>query len=185
MHVKILHWANKAQYENHILVFYIVIKDLDRLHDQFVLVPGPAKKAGNSIVFVCRTHFINYILEELGFDSVKSYQLFSHSSVSKEKILQNQFWIFSISPTTKLIWINLPISLITLKIWITQIITILLIKLRLNLVLFYKSLTALLTVNETFMYTNCNQFYSFDLVPNNQTRIVWIPETLNYIKRFT
>lgn len=34
-----------------------VKKELDRLHDQFVLVP--ADKAGNNIFFVCKAHYIN------------------------------------------------------------------------------------------------------------------------------
>lgn len=69
-------------------------KDLDRLHDQFVLVPRPAKKAGNSIVFVCKTHFINYILEELGFDSVKSYQLILIALFPRRKFFKISFEYF-------------------------------------------------------------------------------------------
>lgn len=40
---------------------------LDILHDQYVLVP--ADKAENNIVFFCKSHYINCILEELGFIS--------------------------------------------------------------------------------------------------------------------
>lgn len=69
-------------------------KDLDRLHDQLVLVPWPAKKAGNSIVFVCKTHFINYILEELGFDSVKSYQLILIALFPRRKFFKISFEYF-------------------------------------------------------------------------------------------
>lgn len=95
MHVKISHSAIKTQYENHL--FYIVKKKklpVDRLHNQFVLVPRPAKKAGNSIVFVCKTHFINYILEELGFDSVKSYQLIRIALFPRRKFFKISFEYF-------------------------------------------------------------------------------------------
>lgn len=44
-----------------------VKKELARLHDQFVMVP--TEKARNNIVFVCKSHYINCILEELGFIS--------------------------------------------------------------------------------------------------------------------
>lgn len=40
-----------------------VKKELDRLHEQFVLVP--AEKAGNTVAFVCKVHCLNCILEKL------------------------------------------------------------------------------------------------------------------------
>lgn len=60
---------------------------LDILHDQYVLVP--ADKAENNSVIVCKTHYINGILEELGFNFAKPlslhqnlrllYTLYNHS----------------------------------------------------------------------------------------------------------
>jgi hypothetical protein len=44
-----------------------VINELERLHGKFVLVP--ADKACNIIVFVCKAHYYNCILHELGIDS--------------------------------------------------------------------------------------------------------------------
>ena len=64
-----------------------VIKELDRLHDHYVLVP--ADKAGNNIVFVCKAHYINCILEELGFNSSTGNPTYTHSSLSQDEILQN------------------------------------------------------------------------------------------------
>lgn len=37
-----------------------VKKELDRIHEQFVLVS--ADKAGNTVAFVCKTHCLNGIL---------------------------------------------------------------------------------------------------------------------------
>ena len=59
-----------------------VKKELDRLHDQYVLVP--ADKAGNNIVFVCKAHYINCILEELELNSTSDNPTYTHTSLSKE-----------------------------------------------------------------------------------------------------
>jgi hypothetical protein len=44
-----------------------VIKQLNRLHEEFVLVP--ADKACNNIVFVCKAHYHQCIFNELGINS--------------------------------------------------------------------------------------------------------------------
>lgn len=62
-------------------------KQLDRLHDQYVLVP--ADKASNNIFFVCKAHYINSIFKELGFDSTHGNPTYTRSSISKQEILQN------------------------------------------------------------------------------------------------
>ena len=56
-------------------------KEVDRLHDQFVVVPED--KAGNNIVFVRMAQYINCILEELR--SVNP--IFTHNSFFMEEIL--------------------------------------------------------------------------------------------------
>ena len=38
------------------------------MHEKFVVVP--ADKASNNIVFVCKTHYINYLIEELGMSAI-------------------------------------------------------------------------------------------------------------------
>lgn len=63
-------------------------KNLD-LHCQFVLVL--AEKAGNSIVFVCKAHYINGILEELGFNSPGGNPTLTHTLLSNKEILQTHF----------------------------------------------------------------------------------------------
>ena len=64
-----------------------VRNELDRLHDQYILVP--ADKASNNIVFVFKAHYINCIFKELGFDSTHGNPTYTHSSLSKQEIIQN------------------------------------------------------------------------------------------------
>jgi hypothetical protein len=44
-----------------------VRNEFERLHEEFVLVP--ADKACNNIVFVCKAHYYNCIINELGINS--------------------------------------------------------------------------------------------------------------------
>lgn len=44
-------------------------------------------KAGNNNVFVCKVHYINCKLEELGFNSASGSTTYILSSLSKEKML--------------------------------------------------------------------------------------------------
>ncbi|XP_055999877.1 uncharacterized protein LOC130046520 isoform X1 [Ostrea edulis] len=64
-----------------------VIKELDRLHEEYVLVP--ADKASNNIVFVCKAHYYNCILNELGISSTFGNHTFTPTALSKDEILQN------------------------------------------------------------------------------------------------
>lgn len=64
-----------------------VRKELDRLHDQYLLVP--ADKASYSIVFFYKAHHINCIFKELGFDSTHGNPTYTHSSLFKQELLQN------------------------------------------------------------------------------------------------
>jgi hypothetical protein len=59
-----------------------VSKDLERLHEEFVLVP--ADKASNNIVFVCKTHYYNCILNELGIDSTFGNPTYTPTALSKD-----------------------------------------------------------------------------------------------------
>lgn len=61
-------------------------KELDRLHNQYVL--DPADKAGNNIVFIL--YGTSYcILKDLSFNSTLDNPTYTHSSLSRQKILQN------------------------------------------------------------------------------------------------
>ena len=64
-----------------------VINELDRLHEEYVLVP--ADKACNNIVFVCKAHYYNCILNELGINSTFGNRTYTPTALSKDEILQN------------------------------------------------------------------------------------------------
>ena len=62
-----------------------VINELDRLHQEYVLVP--TDKACNNIVFVRKSHYYNCILNELGTDSTFGNLTFTPTAFSKDEIL--------------------------------------------------------------------------------------------------
>lgn len=72
-------WVNA-----HLCTFF---KELDRLHNQYVL--HPADKAGNNNVFVYAALHINCIFKKLSFNSTLCNPTYTHSSLSRQKILQN------------------------------------------------------------------------------------------------
>ena len=53
----------------------------------FVVVP--ADKASNNIVFVCKTHYINCLMEELGMSTMTGNPTYNLTAMSKDEILQN------------------------------------------------------------------------------------------------
>jgi hypothetical protein len=64
-----------------------VIRDLNRLHEEYVLVP--ADKACNNIVFVCMAHYHQCIINELGINSTIDNRTYSLTTFSKDEILQD------------------------------------------------------------------------------------------------
>ena len=45
-----------------------VVRELSRLHENFVIVP--ADKASNNYTFVCKRHYVDILIEELGLHSL-------------------------------------------------------------------------------------------------------------------
>ena len=64
-----------------------VVKELNRLHEEYVLVP--ADKASNNIVFVCKAHYYQCIINELGINSTIGNHTYTPTAFSKDEILQN------------------------------------------------------------------------------------------------
>ena len=64
-----------------------VAAELAEIHEQFVFVP--ADKASNNIVFVCKTHFINCLMEELAVSTMTGNPTYNLTAMSKDKLLQN------------------------------------------------------------------------------------------------
>ena len=64
-----------------------VAAELAEIHEKFVIVP--ADKASNNIVFVCETHYINCLMEELIMSNMTGNPTYNLTAMSKEEILQN------------------------------------------------------------------------------------------------
>ena len=64
-----------------------VAAELAEIQEKFVVVP--ADKASNNIVFVCKTHYINCLMEELGMSTMSGNPTYNLIAMSKDEILQN------------------------------------------------------------------------------------------------
>jgi hypothetical protein len=64
-----------------------VIRELNILHEEYVLVP--ADKACNNIVFVCKAHYYQCFINELGINSAIGNSTYTPTTFSKDEILQN------------------------------------------------------------------------------------------------
>ena len=64
-----------------------IAAELAEIHEKFVVVP--ADKASNNIVFVCKTHDINCLMEELGMSTMTGNPTYNLTAMSKDEILQN------------------------------------------------------------------------------------------------
>ena len=63
-----------------------VTAELAEIHEKFVVVP--ADKASNNTVFVCKTHYINCLMEELGMSTMTGNPTYNLTAMSKDEILQ-------------------------------------------------------------------------------------------------
>ena len=66
-----------------------VAAELAKINEKFVVVP--ADKATNNIVFVCKTHYINCLMKELGMSTTTGNPTHNHTAMSKREILQPPF----------------------------------------------------------------------------------------------
>ena len=64
-----------------------VAKHLSHFHDKYVVVP--ADKAPNIIVFVCKSHYIDFLIRELGIDNSPVNPTYTLWTLVKEEILYN------------------------------------------------------------------------------------------------
>ena len=64
-----------------------VIQELSCLHDKYVVVP--ADKASNNIVFVCKKHYIDCLIKELGINNTLGNPTYTLSMLTKQEILEN------------------------------------------------------------------------------------------------
>jgi hypothetical protein len=72
-----------------------VAKHLSLLHDKYVIVS--VDKAHNNIVFVCKSHYIDCLIKELGIDNSLVNPTYTPKTLTKEEILDNHrpslYWI--------------------------------------------------------------------------------------------
>ena len=64
-----------------------VAKHLSLLRDKYVIVP--TDKAPNNLVFVCKSHYIDFLIKELGIDNSFGNPTYSPTTLTKEDILDN------------------------------------------------------------------------------------------------
>ena len=64
-----------------------VAAELAEIREKFVVVP--ADKASNNTVFVCKTHYIRGLIEELGMSTMTGNSTYNLIAMSKDEILQN------------------------------------------------------------------------------------------------
>ena len=62
-------------------------KYLCLLHDKYVIVS--ADKAPNNIVFVCKSHYIDFLIKELGIDNSLGNPTNTPTTLTKEEILDD------------------------------------------------------------------------------------------------
>ena len=62
-------------------------KHLSYLHDKYVVVP--TDKVPSNIVFVCKYHYKNCLINELGIDNSLGNSTYTLMTLTKEEILDN------------------------------------------------------------------------------------------------
>ena len=64
-----------------------VVRELSRLHENFVIVP--ADKASNNYTFVCKRHYVSILSEELGLNSLPGNHTYNLTDLSASEVLDN------------------------------------------------------------------------------------------------
>ena len=63
------------------------VSELSRLHENFVIVP--ADKASNNYTFVCKRHYVDILIEELGLHSLPGNTTYNLTDFSVSEVLDN------------------------------------------------------------------------------------------------
>ena len=64
-----------------------VVRELSRLHENFVIVP--ADKASNNYTFVCKKYYASILIEELGLNSLPGNPTYNLTDFSASEVLDN------------------------------------------------------------------------------------------------
>ena len=84
-----------------------VVRELSRLHENFVIVP--ADKASNNYTFVCKKYYVSILIEELGLNSLPGNPIYNLTDFSASEVLDNHKSVlasFGIDPNEE--ELNLP-----------------------------------------------------------------------------
>ena len=65
-----------------------VVHELSRLHENFVIVP--ADKASNNYNFVCKKHYVDILIEEVGLLSLPGNPTYNLTDFSASEVLDNR-----------------------------------------------------------------------------------------------
>ena len=84
-----------------------VAYNLSLLHDKYVIVSPD--KAPSNIVFVCKSHYIDCLIKELGIDTLVGNPTYTPTTLTKEEILKNHMSVlYSFGISTKDEELDLP-----------------------------------------------------------------------------
>jgi hypothetical protein len=84
-----------------------VVRHMSLFHDKYVIVS--VDKAPNNIVFVCKSHYIDCLIKELGIDNSLGNPTYTPMTLTKEEILDNhRSVVCSFGISTKDEELNLP-----------------------------------------------------------------------------
>ena len=64
-----------------------VVRELSRLHDNFVIVP--TDKSSNNHTFVCKRHYVSIVTEDLGLNSLPGNPTYNITDCSASEVLDN------------------------------------------------------------------------------------------------
>ena len=68
-----------------------VAKHMPLLHDKCIIVS--ADKAPNNSVFVCKSHYVDCLIKELGIDNSLGNPTYTPTTLTKEEILDNHRYV--------------------------------------------------------------------------------------------
>ena len=70
-----------------------VAETLASIHNEYVVVP--ADKAPNNIVFICKKHYVECLIQELGIDGSDGNPTYTRSTFAKDEIIDNHMSVLS------------------------------------------------------------------------------------------
>ena len=70
-----------------------VVRELSRLHENFVIVP--ADKASNNYTFVCKRHYVSILTDELGLNSFLRSSTYNLTDLSASEVLDNEISVLT------------------------------------------------------------------------------------------